>query len=124
MIIKRHPWVVALGGLATVAIVVLGTNPLRWPDRSVHDWLLRKVPVGSSQDQLRAVANTKGWRINGSWQGHQPNSDWGGIDGATIVHVHLGHYQSLLRADLDSFWAFDEHGTLVDVRMRRTFDGL
>ena len=124
MILKRYPWRFAVGGLAIIAIVVLGTNPLRWSDNAVHDWVLRKVPVGSSQHQLRAVANTKGWRIEGSWKGYQAHSDWGGIDGATVVHVYLGHYQGLLRADLDSFWAFNENGTLDGVRIRRTFDGL
>jgi hypothetical protein len=123
MLLKRHPWKIVIGVLAVVAIVTMGLNPLRWPDFAVHGWLLRSVPVGSSQSHLLEVAKTNGWRVNGSWPGHQPHSDWGGIDGATVVWVYLGEYQGLLRTDLDSFWAYDEKGNLADVRIRRMMDG-
>jgi hypothetical protein len=96
-------------------------EPLRRSDSSVHDWLLSAVPVGSSRDQLLAVAKTKQWKVQGTWTGHQPNSDWG-IDGATVVEVYLGGYRNILSVDLDSFWAFDEKGALIDVRVRRDID--
>jgi hypothetical protein len=113
--------------LIFAGIVILGftlwiSDPLRWPQSAVHAWLLWKVPVGSNEKQLQQMASTTGWRVNGTWPGHQPHSDWGGIDGATIVWAYLGGYRTILRADLDSFWAFDEHGRLVDVRIRRMID--
>jgi hypothetical protein len=110
-----------------VAAVVLAlafwfSNPLRWPQPAVRAWLLWQVPIGSSQSQLQHIASTTGWQIKGTWPGHQPHSDWGGIDGATVVWVYLGGYRTVLRADLDSFWAFDEHGHLADVRIRKVID--
>jgi len=37
--------------------------------------------------------------------------------------VHLGHYSVGLREDVQSFWAFDEKGKLLDVCIRRSVDG-
>ena len=111
-----------LAGIVLLGFALWISNPLRWPQPAVHAWLLWKVPVGSSEKQLDQIASVTGWHVNGTWPGRRPHSDWGGIDGATIVWVYLGGYRTILRADLDSFWAFDEHGRLVDVRIRRTID--
>jgi hypothetical protein len=117
-----------LAALATVvvavaAISVLLLNPLRRSDASVHAYLLKQVPPGSTLDALRSVAQREGWVIKNTW-GHGPHSDWGGIDGATVAWIYLGGYWNLLRTDLDSFWAFDEHGKLIDVRIRRMTDSI
>ena len=80
----------------------------------------------SSIDHLMSVSNQRGWRVNGMWQGNQPqfHSDWVGIDGANVVWVYLGGYWSVFRTDLDAFWVFDEAGHLVDVKTRRMTDAL
>jgi hypothetical protein len=90
-------------------------------DDSVHSYALAKVPLGSTLGALREAAQREGWRINSTWT-RGPHSDWGGIDGATVVWIDLGGYRNLFRTDLDSFWAFDEQGRLVDVRIRRMTD--
>jgi hypothetical protein len=107
-----------LVGFLLLGLVFCLANPLRWPEPAVHAWLLWKVPTGSTEKELYKGASTAGWRVNSAWPGHQPRSDWGGIDGATVVWVYLGNYRTILRTDLDSFWAFDERGRLVDVRIR------
>lgn len=116
----RH---LAVAGLLLLGPAVYLASPLRWPESAVHAWLLWKVPIGSSEKELYQIASTKGWRIEKAWPGHKPNSDWGGIDGATVVWVYLGGYWTILRTDLDSFWTFDERGRLVDVRVRKMTDG-
>ena len=113
--------------LAVVGFLLLGfaccfANPLRWPEPAVHAWLLWKVPRGSTEKEFYKIASTMGWRVDGAWAGHQPHSDWGGIDGATVAWVYLGGYWTIFRTDLDSFWAFDERGRLVDVRIRTMTD--
>lgn len=121
MLLNNHRRLV-LAGIVLLVFALWISNPLRWPQSAVHAWLLWKVPVGSGEKQLQQIASATGWRVNGTWPGHRPHSAWGGIDGTTIVWVYLGGYRTILRADLDSFWAFDEHGRLVDVRIRRMID--
>lgn len=117
-------------GIAVVFVGIISTsvallsNPLRRSDENVRAWLLESVPVGSAEDHLMAVATQKGWRVNSVWDGYRPHSDWGGIDGARIAWVYLGGYRNIFCTDLDSFWAFDESGRLIDVKTRRMTDAL
>jgi hypothetical protein len=110
--------------IVATGAVLFASNPLRWPDSAIHSWLLREVPKGSDLRQLKTVAKARGWRINGEWHGNEPHADWGGISGHTIAWIYLGGYRSIFRVDFDSFWAFDEQGRLVDVRLRRMVDAL
>ena len=123
---KRHFKILAVATLivATASVATVAGNPLRRSDQAVHRYLLKNVPVGSTFETLKSVAAQKGWRINGTWNGHVAHSDWGGIDGHTIAWVYLGGYRHLFQTDLDSFWAFDENGKLVDVITRRMTDSL
>jgi hypothetical protein len=123
---RSHTKILALVTFALAGATAIGVagNPLRKPDGEVHRYLLENVPVGSSLDTLKAVAAQKGWRINGTWDGYTEHSDWGGIDGHTVAWVYLGGYRNFFRTDLDSFWAFDESGKLLDVVTRRMTDSL
>jgi hypothetical protein len=120
---RKHIWRSVVGAILLVGSAFWISNPLRWPDGAVHRWLLWKVPAGSDSTQLQSVAARSGWKMRGTWPGHQLHSDWGGIDGTVIVWIYLGGYPGFLRTDLDSFWAFDEQGRLKDVRVRRMIDG-
>jgi hypothetical protein len=123
--VKRPVKLAALGTIVVIAAVasIWLLNPLRRSDASVHAYLLEQVPPGSTLDTLRSVAQREGWRINNTWP-RGPHSDWGGIDGDTVAWIYLGGYWNLFRTDLDSFWAFDDSGKLVDVRIRRMTDAM
>ncbi len=117
----------SLAAFALVGIVsVILSDPLRRSNDAVQSWLLTQVPVGSNIEQLMSAADQRDWRVNGSWDGNQPqlHSDWGGIDGAKVVWIYVGGYRSVFRTDLDSFWAFDESGRLIGVKIRRMTDAL
>ena len=124
MKIKPSIWKFSLGTVFLVGVTVFASNPLRLPDKALHWWILRSVPVGSDLQELQAVAAQKGWRVDGTWQGNRPHSDWGGIDGHTVAWIYLGTYGSIFQTRIDSFWAFDEKGYLVDVHTRRIIDSL
>jgi hypothetical protein len=113
-------WLTISFVVVAIAIVML-LNPLRLPDKALHRWLLMTVPIGSDIEHLQKVAQEQEWRINSMWDGNRPHSDWGGIDGAKIVFVYLGGYGNHFKTNLDSFWAFDEAGHLIDVKVRRLY---
>jgi hypothetical protein len=119
---RRLLAVVAIAMASAVAWVA--ANPLRRSDDALNSWLLKQVPRGASIEALHSAAAARGWRVNASWSGDQPNADWGGIAGETVVWVYLGGYWSVLRTDIDSFWAFDHDGHLIGVRTRRMTDSL
>ena len=115
----------AAGLAGAVALVLVAIHPLWFrSEAGVRSWLLRKVPVGSTVEQLKTVASAEGWRVDGTWSGDDPHADWGGISGSTIVFTYLGGYRLIFSVDYDSFWAFDTNGRLVDVRVRRMVDAL
>lgn len=122
---KMRRWLSIVGITALAAI--FGTvvwNPLFLrSENSVQAWALRTVPIGSSVQSLMDVANDRSWRINGVWAGDAPHADWGGISGDKIAWIYLGGYRLILRTDFDSFWAFDENGRLIGVRIRQMTDG-
>jgi hypothetical protein len=128
----RHPplnrtrWVrlALVASVAAVGILIYASNPLLLPDGAVHKWLLWEVPPGATVEDLKRIAHARGWRIQNSWRGDQPGAAWAGISGATVVEIYLGGYRILFRTDLDSFWAFDSSGHLIDVRTRRMTDAL
>jgi hypothetical protein len=125
---KKKLWLsIAILSLVVVAVAVVSySNPLRRSDERLHSWLLTEVPVGSNMERLLSVAQQNEWRVNGTWEGNRPesHSDWGGIDGATVVWIYLGGYWNIFRTDIDSFWAFDEASHLVEVKTRRMTDAL
>ncbi|MCI0534042.1 MAG: hypothetical protein L0Z50_02325, partial [Verrucomicrobiales bacterium] len=50
-----------LAAALVVGAVVMATNPLRRSDAAVRAWLLEELPLGSSSEQVRAVAKARGW---------------------------------------------------------------
>lgn len=116
-------WLSLSAALLIIAFIVL-SNPLRRSDKALHVWLLKCIPVGSGFERLQSVAKQKGWRINSVWDGGKPDSDGGGMDSAKVAWVYLGGYRNVFHTDLDSFWAFDAAGRLVDVKTRRMTDAL
>src|ERR1700687_2561383 len=49
-------------GIGARTFVVV-TDPLRRSDAEVREWLLKKTPLGSSFEQVRAVAIRNDWKI-------------------------------------------------------------
>ena len=122
MFIRKHPWSIGTAALLLLWILILGLNPLRRSEIYIHDWLMRSVPTGCNQAQLLKIAQSKGWVVQASWKGQRSESSSPGIAGESVVRIHLGWYLGPLRTDVDSFWAFDEHDHLIDVRVSKDVD--
>lgn len=124
--IKKHPWRFIVGFFVVTIITIEVSNPLRWPNTALHHWLLWEVPVGSDFNHLQTIGLKKGWQVGDVQVTNPISASLLGLHltkGSTIAIVYLGHYQSLLRADLVSYWTFDEKGHLIDVEIRRGYDG-
>lgn len=136
MFLRKRLWKTGIGIL--VAACLLGgtfiylSNPLRRSDGWLHAWLLKKVPVGSSQKLLLEVIKREGWKFDRSWVAQDHRLDRikaGGIEikpplfGDSFFIVNLGHFYLFLREDVVSYWAFDDKGNLIDVRINREYDG-
>ncbi len=124
---SQKPNKLKVQGIFVAGVIVFAlfwvSNPLRWPDRWVHAWLLWKVPVGSSENYFKEVAKHDGWQIHRTWSGSM-GSLWGvpSLPGDRFYFVHVGTYYMPFRGDIQAFWAFDEKGNLIDVRIRRMID--
>jgi hypothetical protein len=118
---KHKLWVAGIAGVLLFAVVNHALNPLRWSDENLRQWLLEKLPVGSSVTRLKSAAGEEGWKITGTWE-HGEIPYWTQIQGDTVVRVYLGSYRGLFLVAADSYWAFDESDRLVGIRTVRLAD--
>jgi hypothetical protein len=119
---KHKLWVVGISGVVLFDVVNHALNPLRWSDENLREWLLERVPMGSNVARLKSVAEEEGWRVMMIWEHGENPSAWTQVQGDTVVRVHLGNYRGLFLAAADSYWAFDESGRMVALRVERTAD--
>lgn len=120
---KGKLWILAVGAVVMAIAVTYAVNPLTRSDERLHEWLLSRVPVGSDIERLKQIAGEENWEIWGSWtRGEYPG--WTGIEGDTVVRVHLGGYHGPFWTEVSAFWAFDVSGHLIDVQTQRSVDAL
>lgn len=109
--------------IALVALVIavsswLFTNPLRRPDSQVRDWLLKQTPLGSTSQEVRAVAERHGW-----FDANLQASD--GHTFGPYLRGELGRYWSApFYTYVTVFWEFDGNNRLAVVRIWKTTDAL
>ncbi|HXP35619.1 MAG TPA: hypothetical protein VN827_08740 [Chthoniobacterales bacterium] len=81
--------VLCLLGIAARTVVVL-TDPLRRSDAEVREWLVKKTPLGSSFEEVRAVAIRDNWKIKFEYPFNAPSP----FEGERLVKFDLGKYYS------------------------------
>lgn len=124
MATKHKLWALGLAGLLLFAVLNHALNPLRWSHENLREWLLEKVPLGSSVAHLKSAVDKEGWRVMSIWE-HGDTPPHIGVQGDTVVRVDLGGYRGLLfRVEMDSYWVFDESDRLLDVQTKREADSL
>ena len=95
MIAKRKA-VVAILAIVLLSIgartLVVVTDPLRRSDADIREWLLKKTPIGSSFEEVRAVAIRDDWKITyeDPFNPRQP------VVGERVVRFEIGHYRSFV----------------------------
>jgi hypothetical protein len=79
-----------LGIVARMLVVV--TDPLRQSDAQVHEWLFKKTPLGSSFEDVRAVAIRDDWKIAYERPFNAPFP----FQGERLRRFDVGHFHSFL----------------------------
>ena len=118
---KSKLWILGVGAVLVTIAVIYAMNPLARSDEVLRDWLLSRVPVGSEIERLHQVASQEDWEVWGSWKRGE-YAGWKGIDGDTVVRVHLGGYSGPFWTEVSAYWAFDASGRLIDVETVRSVD--
>jgi hypothetical protein len=93
--------------------------------------LLKKTPLGSSFQEVRALVERRGWLDpyyigTSGFLKQEPGLPVVEV-GVTSLRGRLGHYWQLpllFRTDVTAFWGFDKDGRLIDVWVWKTTDAL
>ena len=123
---------VAVGTLvltATVAVLIFEWpgNIVYWrSEESIEAYLRAQTPLGSTQTNVTQWLRARAIGAEIDEAVVEPNSRYPPtkIGGSSFIHAPIAHYGRIFRADIEAFYIFDTNRTLVDLRVRRTVDGL
>ena len=119
-------------------------QPLSRPDRNVRNYVLKRLPIGTSMDEALKTIEQNGWSIK------QTNTEYGlrindratyadfatqadlsdtdndhiRIVGSQSMYAELGEYHVPLDTVVSAYFAFDENGRLAEIVIRRDIDAL
>ena len=116
--------------------------PISRPFGSVHNYVLKKIPVGTSWEDCQQIANDKDWEIRQTSDlgldvcyedgtGYFATEDdirngvkfpYREILGDKSMLIYLGEYHNPLDTAVYTYIAFDEKGELIDVFIRKDID--
>jgi hypothetical protein len=89
---------------------------------------MKITPLGSSYDDVYSTIINRKWKINnhsktsGFYDQRNSNNK---VVGAMSIRASLGDYQGFpFSTNVTVFWGFDTSGTLIDVWLWTTSDGL
>lgn len=111
--------------LAGPAVAWLTTG-IRRDSAAIRASLLREKPPGTPLAEVeRWLAKNKRLRYD-KWDTgfmkHVPPKPE--IVGVKTIRADLGQYSSPLPTSVEAFWSFNERGELIDVRVRKSVDGV
>jgi len=97
-------------------------------EQEIHDWALSRAPVGSSVEEVQTFIQSQGWEQNYNWKGtpdHSSETFYPGVKGGHIIGANLGQFRGLFfTCNIDAYWGFDANGKLIELRVRKMYDGL
>ena len=121
---------------ALLVLMVIPSNPLRKSEKKLHAWVLAETPMGSSmEDVAKAIERQKWQRDPGHNEelGFYRQQGFIGVVGSKSIHADLGDYREwhfpivgykdwATWANVEAYWGFDEHGKLIDIWVRKSWD--
>ncbi len=119
-------------GLAILGFALkMAVTPATWPKPTLRGWFQRQVPYGTSQQQVSQFLEARRFRT--TWAvGQDSFSRSHGLQfsgGTHTVQALIGRYRQpwslfLFETSTEAFFGFDENNRLVDIRVRKTTNGL
>ena len=121
--------------------ILLLTVPISRSDEGVYGYVYKKIPVGSSWDEVLEIIDDKGWKIkeidtehglsiNGyttfanedrlAWS--EKSSSERRVVGVKSMFVELGEFYGPFHNAVFVYIAFDEDDKLIEVTIRRDID--
>ena len=122
--------------------LLLLTTPISRPNASVEKYVLKKIPIGTSMDDVIEITeNHKKWKveqislkgglrksqITGNVLFADPEEEYENyidVIGEKSMLIYLGEYYGPLHTAVLAYLAFDENDKLIKVAIRRDIDGL
>lgn len=118
--------------------------PISRPDEAVHNYVLRKIPIGTTWNDVIEIIEDKGWEIrqtsteHGLWINSSGRGGFASDDemkygtensnirivGVKSMWVELGEYYGPFHTAVSVYLAFDENNKLIEAVVRRDIDGL
>lgn len=119
--------------------------PISRPNKAVHSYVIRKIPLGTSCDRAVEIIKKRGWEIDTlrTDRGLRINDAASNVDfansdemvndsdnekirivGVKAMRVELGEYYGPFDTAVFAYLAFDENDELVEVAIRRDIDGI
>lgn len=119
--------------------------PISRSDEAVHNYVLRKIPIGTTWNDVMEVIDDKGWKVRQTSYEHglRINDAAGNayfasddemkygttnsnirIVGVKSMWVELGEYYGPFHTAVSVYLAFDENDQLIEATVRRDIDAL
>jgi len=116
----KRPLIMVLVGIAVIIPAWFYLRPAFMSEASIRASLLAQMPIGSSMEQVRAVAQKQGWiestaRLD-SYMIFPPGSP--GLT-VTAFSGRLRHDPLPYRTEVGATWQFDPSNRLYDIQVRR-----
>jgi len=110
-----------------IVVAVVMSNPLRRSTERIREDVLQFTPIGTSKDEVLEIINESEWEflgagvLHGVSLGHVFLDGTQGTVGTQSARAVLGRYGIRpFRSIVQTWWAFDENGKLIDVFVMRT----
>jgi hypothetical protein len=116
----KRPLIIGIAGIAIVIAAWCYLRPVLKSEASIRASLLAQTPVGSSMDEVRALAEKHGWigpavRTD-SYMAFYPHTTGVNI---TAFAGCLWHDPFPCRTRVVATWEFDDSHRLYDIRVHR-----
>lgn len=140
-------FLISLISLAVICCLAIGIFflcvPLARTDKGVCNYVLRKIPIGTSMEAVVAIAEKESWEIREmhNERGLRINDSAGNVSvaskdemlngvennrvrivGGKAMVIELGEFYGPFHTAVFAYLAFDENCELVEVSIRRDID--
>jgi hypothetical protein len=116
----KRPLIIGISGIAIIIVAWVYLRPAWMSEASIRASLLGQTPVGSNMDEVRALAEKRGWTEPTAQLDsymHFPVGSTGVV--VTAFGGRLWHDPFPYRTEVRAIWEFNESRRLYDIVVHR-----